>query len=192
MDFFNIPKQDYSSELSAGKLLIAEPFLADPNFGRAVVLICEHNEEGTVGFIINKPTQLTLKDLLPDYTADDIVLKEGGPVQTDTLHVLHRLPELGGVEVAQGVYWGITNTELDKVIAEQQYNTQDLSLFIGYAGWSAGQLLDELKIGSWYVGNPTEKLVFDTDTTETWRAAVISLGKEYLPLLSLPSNPQLN
>ena len=94
-------------KLDTGKVLIAEPLLNDPNFARAVILLCEHSDEGSVGFILNRSTELTLGDLLPDLYTPLLPIYQGGPVQMDTLHMLHRMPgSFGGNEVMPGVYWG--------------------------------------------------------------------------------------
>jgi putative transcriptional regulator len=192
MDILNIsiPK---NRELKAGQLLIAEPFLADPNFARSVILLCEHNDEGSVGFIINKPTQLTLGDLLPELYTPQLGIGQGGPVQLDTLHMLHRMPEeYGGNEIIPGVYWGGSYEALQNSILNNTYHPVDLRLFVGYAGWTAGQLEKEAKEGSWMVVDLNENILFETDPDKMWRSAIELLGKEYAFLANLPLNPQLN
>src|SRR6266576_939653 len=89
-----------------GTLLIANPFLKDPNFMRTVIFLCEHQEEGTFGFVLNKKFSKTLDELLPDMEEFKIPVYVGGPVQMETLHFLHQYPDLGGEEVLKGVYWG--------------------------------------------------------------------------------------
>ncbi|HYD90409.1 MAG TPA: YqgE/AlgH family protein, partial [Flavobacterium sp.] len=94
-------------KIKPGTLLLAEPFMPDPNFKRTVVLICEHNEDGTLGFILNRETELKLNDAVDGIENFESTLYFGGPVQTDSLHFLHPFEELeGSVKVAEGIYWG--------------------------------------------------------------------------------------
>jgi putative transcriptional regulator len=192
MDFLNlqIPK---NVELTTGKLLIAEPLLSDTNFARSVILLCEHSEEGSVGFVLNKSTELTLGDLLPDLYTPLLQIYQGGPVQLDTLHMVHRTPDaFGGNEIFPGVYWGGSYDALQEVIMNNNYQPMDLRLFVGYAGWSPGQLEKEMKEGAWLVTDLSPDLLFETDADKVWKEAINSLGKEYSYLANMPLNPQFN
>ncbi|RYZ56017.1 MAG: YqgE/AlgH family protein [Sphingobacteriales bacterium] len=192
MDFLNLRKPT-NVKLTTGKLLIAEPFLADPNFTRSVILLCEHSDEGSVGFILNRSTELTLGDLLPDLYTPLLPINQGGPVQLDTLHMLHRMPvQFGGNEIFPGVYWGGSYEALQEVIVNNEYQPIDLRLFVGYAGWSPGQLEAEIKEGAWLVSDLTQDILFETEPDRVWKQAIKSLGQDYSYLANLPLNPQLN
>ncbi len=192
MDFLNLHKRT-NDELKTGKLLIAEPFLSDPNFARSVILLCEHGDEGSVGFILNRCTQLTLGDLLPELYTPLLNIFQGGPVQLDTLHMLHRMPEVfGGNEIQPGVFWGGSYEALQQTVMENTYQPIDLRLFVGYAGWAPGQLEKEIQEGAWLVSDLQQNILFETDVENVWKAAVKSLGKDFEHLLNLPLNPQLN
>lgn len=172
---------------------MAEPFLADPNFSRAVILLCEHGEDGTVGFVLNRPTELTLSDLLPELATPSLLVHQGGPVQMDTLHMLHQSPAtLGGTGVADGIYWGGSYEALQDILASGTALDSELKLYVGYSGWSAGQLEGEMKEGSWLVTDPTRELLFETPADDMWKAAIRLMGREYNHLLNMPVNPQLN
>lgn len=193
MDFLNIHKQADVKDLKAGQLLIAEPFLGDPNFSRVVIFLCEHSDEGSVGFILNKPTDLALGDLVPEIYAPSLMVSQGGPVQLDTLHMLHRIPaRLGGNEIIDGIYWGGSYEAMQDMIRDNNYDPNDLKLFLGYTGWSPGQLEKEVKEGSWLISGMSPKLIFETQAKQAWKDAVKSLGKEYQILANMPLNPQLN
>mgnify|MGYP002384843931 CR=1 FL=1 len=192
MDFLHIPKQEDTKLLSTGCFLIAEPFLADPGFSRSVVLLCEHGDEGSMGFIINKNTDWVLSDLLPEFIQPSLTVFNGGPVQNETLHMLHKIPELGGINIAAGAYWGGDFDGLQNVLANGSYDQSDIKLFLGYAGWSPGQLEQEMKEGSWLVGSFDESLLFASDHSDIWKSAIRSLGGEYAHLVNFPVNPQLN
>ena len=189
---FNRPVYN-NHELTTGKLLIADPFLADSNFARTVVLLCEHGEDGTVGFVLNNRTDIAIGDLLPEISAAMLIVNQGGPVQTDTLHMVHRIPEvLGGNKVVDGVFWGGSYEVLQTILAGNTYDSDMLQLFVGYSGWSVGQLQEEIDQRSWIVTDFQPHILFGTDTDEMWKAAILSLGKEYEYLINLPINPQLN
>lgn len=193
MDFLNLKKPQNDLLPAVGRLLIAEPFLADPNFARSVVLLCEHGEEGTVGFVVNRATELTLGDLLPELNSSNLSIYQGGPVQMDTLHMLHKLPiDLGGNEISPGVYWGGSYEALQDIIVGGAYGPSELKLFVGYSGWSPGQLDKEIEEGSWIVTDLSPQLLFDTSAEDVWKEAIRSLGKEYSYLANLPLNPLLN
>ena len=193
MEFLNLSKPMNNRKLAPGQILIAEPFLADPNFARAVILLCEHGAEGSVGFILNKPTDLTLGDLLPELYTPLLNINQGGPVQLDTLHMLHRSPEaFGGNQIIPGVYWGGSYEALQESIKENEYQPIDLKLFVGYAGWAPGQLEKELEEGSWMIADLSPRLLFETEPDNIWKSSIRLLGKEFSYLANMPLNPQLN
>ncbi|MBS1488679.1 MAG: YqgE/AlgH family protein [Bacteroidetes bacterium] len=191
MNFF-----DYTNNVKpqAGRLLISEPYLADPNFDRTIVLLCEHNHEGTIGFVLNRPSESTVSDLVSDLSGIQNIACIGGPVQQDTLHFLHRHPHIAGaVEVAGGIFWG---GDLDEVIDSLQagkIDFSDIKFFLGYSGWSFGQLEEEIKANSWIVSNHvSEELVFDTEFSLMWRTTLKEMGGRYSMYSNYPVDPTLN
>lgn len=178
---------------AAGKLLIAEPFLTDPGFARTVVLLCEHGEEGSIGFVINRPSLNQINDLLPELNHASLPIFEGGPVQNDTLHLIHRMPEvMGGMEILPGIYWGGSYSDLTRTMENNTLDTDQIRMFIGYSGWEKGQLEEELKEGAWLVANSYDDLIFDTDAAKIWESSIRSLGSAYAYLANMPLHPQLN
>lgn len=193
MDFNELFRRNIAQKLAPGLLLVAEPYLSDPNFSRTVIFLCEHGDEGSVGFILNKPTQYSLGDLMEEADTMDIKVHFGGPVEEKTLHMLHRLPiVLNGTEVLPGMYWGGSFDALEDVMKYDEAGKDDMKLFIGYSGWGANQLEHEMKEGSWLIVEATEKLLFETKTDMIWRDAILSLGKDFVHLVNAPANPQLN
>lgn len=193
MNFVDINMPVNKVAPSIGKLLIAEPFLSDPNFARSVILLCEHGDEGSVGFILNHATELTLSDLLPEMLNKEVPVYQGGPVQMDTLHMLHRMPEkLGGTEIIPGIYWGGSYEALQEVILTNDYKPTDLRLFVGYAGWTKDQLTKELDESSWIITEAKADLLFETEAKDVWKEAVRTLGKKYAFIENMPVNPLLN
>jgi putative transcriptional regulator len=193
MKFLNIYNRQEEIKVKAGSLLVAEPFLQDPNFARTVVFVCEHSEEGSVGFVLNRPTDIRLNEVLPNMYNRPVLLNQGGPVELDTLHMLHSMPDLlGGNEIAPGLYWGGSYDALQSVITDDKYPEADLKLFLGYSGWTAGQIDKEMGEGSWLVAEPSKNIIFGTDPKMAWRDAIYSLGKNYELLANMPLHPQLN
>ncbi len=194
MEFLDLHKLTDTSLLQSGVLLIAQPFLTDSVFTRSVILLCEHSDEGSLGFILNKPTDLSVSDLLPDMYAPELSVVQGGPVQLDTLHVLHRIPDLlGGTPVSEGIFWGGSFQVLQELIESNSFkDAGDVRLILGYSGWSPGQLEGELKEGSWLVSKPYPQLLFDVNHDKLWEKAIYDLGSDYRYLLNLPQDPQLN
>lgn len=196
MMFLNTDRSKDMPPPEKGKILIADPFLNDDSgFTKSVVAICEHGSEGTLGFVLNKPTQINLADLVPalEPYIRHFTIYKGGPVQTDTLHILHNIPDiLGGLAVSEGVYWGGSYENLQDGIKDGTITAENVKLFLGYSGWSSGQLLAEMKDNSWLIGNLVPELVFNTDDLDAWRMAIKNLGPEYAIYANMPSNPQLN
>jgi putative transcriptional regulator len=181
-------------EPQAGVLLIAEPFLKDPNFMRTVVFLCEHQAEGSFGFVLNKTYDVTLDQLVPELEEIKLPVFYGGPVQQDTLHFLHQMPELipGGQEISNGIYWGGDYELVVTLLKKGEINTNKIRFFIGYSGWSNGQLDDELKEKSWLTVPAKAKLVFHRNLTEIWKDSLRELGGDYEQLINYPTDPQLN
>lgn len=177
-----------------GILLIADPFLKDPNFLRTVVFLCEHKEEGSFGFVLNRQYENTLDELIPELEDFKLPVFYGGPVQQDTIHFLHQYPEeiSGGIEVLKGIYWGGDFEKLVELIKNGKADPARIRFYIGYSGWSNGQLSDELKEKSWLTVKATRKLIFHQHYEEIWKDALKSLGGDYEMMINFPIDPQLN
>ncbi|MBS1507614.1 MAG: YqgE/AlgH family protein [Bacteroidetes bacterium] len=191
MDFF-----DYSNKLKpeAGRLLISEPYLSDPNFERTIILLCEHNEEGSVGFVLNKPSLSKLNELINDLSDLENVLCIGGPVQQDTLHFLHQCGDIeGAIEVGDNIYWGGEFEQLIGKIETQQIESSEIKFFVGYSGWSPGQLEEEIKLNSWIVSNlASSELIFETPVEEMWRLTLRKMGGRFSMYSNYPVDPSMN
>ncbi len=181
-------------DLAPGVLLVAEPALLDPNFRRSVVLICDHNADGSFGLILNRPTEFHLPDVLDEPIEMEHLLYFGGPVQTDTLHYLHPYADEveHAVPVLNGVGWG---GPFDDIVEQVQSGTLDgdaFRFFVGYAGWGEDQLADEIEEGSWVVLPASAAQVFEGDPSVLWRDLMRDLGGEYALLSNYPDDPQMN
>ena len=181
-------------EPGPGILLIADPFLKDPNFLRSVVFLCEHKEEGSFGFVLNRKFENTLDELIPDVEGFKLPVFYGGPVQMDTIHFLHQYPTdiPGGEEVMKGIYWGGDFTKAVEMIKSGTMDFQKIRFYIGYSGWANGQLGEELKEKSWLTVKANRKLIFQTSAEEIWKESLRHLGGDYEMMIHFPTDPQLN
>ncbi|MBA4145014.1 MAG: hypothetical protein C0523_04565 [Cytophaga sp.] len=186
----------YRNEVNPGKgkMLVSEPYLADPNFERTLVLLCEHNDEGSFGFVLNKPSIARMGDVLEDLKGLDAPVYIGGPVQQDTLHFIHQCADLeGATEITPGVFWGGNFEGLLVNLDIQKVNVDDVKFFLGYSGWAAGQLEGELKTDSWIVSDRiTPELIFETDYQEMWKKALRIMGGRFSVYSNYPADPRDN
>jgi putative transcriptional regulator len=177
-----------------GVLLIAPPMMQEPNFRRTVVLLCEHGAEGTFGLILNRPLTLRLSEVIDSADPVDTFLSLGGPVQPDTLHMLHRcgqhVPE--AVTVLDGVCWGGDFEVIKSLVETGRAGAQELRFFLGYAGWSEGQLASEIAADGWIVSRADEALIFREQPEALWRTALRRMGGDYAMLANFPEDPRLN
>lgn len=186
----------YRNEVNPGKgkMLVSEPYLADPNFERTLVLLCEHNDEGSFGFVLNKPSIARIGDVLEGLKGLDAPVYIGGPVQQDTLHFIHQCADLeGATEITPGVFWGGNFEGLLVNLDIQKVNVDDVKFFLGYSGWAAGQLEGELKTDSWIVSDRiTHELIFETDHQEMWKKALRIMGGRFSVYSNYPADPRDN
>lgn len=181
------------SSVTSGNLLIAEPFMGDTNFERSVVLVCEHSRAGTFGLVLNQQTDLHLSDVIEEVYAD-VPLFVGGPVQQNTLHFIHRRPDLidGSIPVVDGLYWSGDFEQIKQAVNLGTLTERDARFFIGYSGWDSGQLDDELTRKSWIISRITADFLFDTPTNAFWRGVLKQMGGEYKSIAHYPVDPRLN
>ncbi len=181
-------------EPAAGILLIADPFLKDPNFLRTVVFLCEHKEEGSFGFVLNRQYENTLDELIPELKNFKIPVYYGGPVQVDSIHFLHQYPNEipGGQEVIKGVYWGGDFDAVVDLLKTAAIDADKIRFFIGYSGWSEGQLATEMTEKTWLTVKADRQLVFHKDFSQIWKDALKHLGGDYEMMANFPIDPQLN
>jgi putative transcriptional regulator len=181
-------------EPAPGILLIADPFLKDPNFLRTVVFLCEHKEEGSFGFVLNRKYENTLDELIPELEGHNLPVYYGGPVQMDTIHFLHQYPQEipGGQEVIKGVYWGGDFEAVVNMIKNDEIDHSKIRFYIGYSGWTTGQLDDEMSEKSWLTVEASRKLIFHRNYEEIWKDSLKHLGGDYEIMVNFPIDPQLN
>ena len=179
---------------SSGRLLVSEPFLPDPYFRRTVVLLCEHNDEGSFGFVLNRRMDLSINDLMENMPPIGSPVGIGGPVQSGNLYYLHTLGRhvLDSVEVVDGVHMGGDYEQLRSILATDPKLAKHVRFFVGYSGWGPDQLKKELDDRSWLVSRADKRRIMGTKPPDLWRETLRSMGREYAPLANFPEDPSLN
>jgi putative transcriptional regulator len=171
-----------------GQLLISSPLLHDPNFRRTVVLMTHHDDEGAMGLVLSRPSEILVAEAVPelaDLPGDELVYV-GGPVQPEAVVVLveheaePELPIVGNIAFMQA------DTELDEL------DTVRARVFAGYSGWGPGQLEGELEVSSWIVVPAEPDDAFAPDPDELWRTVLHRKGGKFALIASMPYDPKLN
>jgi putative transcriptional regulator len=175
-----------------GQLLIAGPTLIDPNFHRTVVLVCEHDADGAMGLVLNRPSPILAEQAIPELggaLGPDERLWVGGPVQTTSVVVLADFAEAeDGMPVAGQIGIVLPDADLDRVSTA----VHRARAFLGYAGWGPGQLDGELEGEDWIVADFAPEDAFTEDPERLWGQALGRMGGEYALLATMPPDPSLN
>lgn len=176
-----------------GKILLAEPFLGDASFERTVVLVTSHDDDGTVGFVLNRALDLQLNQVLDDFPAYQPSLHYGGPVQQNNLFYVHKKGELipGSEEILPGLFWGGQVGAVKEMLKNGLMTEADIRFFLGYSGWGKGQLMSEIHEKSWVVLQPKIDLL-RANFNSLWKDLLSDLGGNYRLWANAPSDPILN
>jgi putative transcriptional regulator len=175
------------SKVKNGTLLLAQPFMEDPYFEGAVVLVCD--VDATLGFILNKPLDIKLGDLVPDLKGCEFPIYYGGPVEANTLNFVHRH---GGLiakseAVMRGLWMGGNFDDVVFLISQGLIESHDILFFIGYTGWSPEQLTEEINERSWILASPDLNYMFNVDDPALlWHEIMHDMGGHYQVLAAMP------
>lgn len=178
-----------------GNILISEPFLQDDHFARSVILLCDIQPEGSVGFILNKPSILKLQDLVQGLDFLDKEVFVGGPVEQNSLHYIYiaEIPILDSISIGKNLWWG---GDFDVLIEEIKIGNLQISkirFFLGYSGWSAGQLEEECSENAWIICQENiNQSYFDNTSDQLWKNLLQRMGGEFKALANYPIDPRLN
>lgn len=175
-----------------GLALISEPLSDDNYFGRSVVLLTEHGDKGSVGFVLNKESEYVLSDLLPELDCEYQVYK-GGPVELNSLHYIHTLEAINNsVKIKEGLFWGGDFEQLKDLLKLNLIKESQVQFFLGYSGWVSEQLEHELKNNYWVVAELNTEEMFFNKTELFWKTKLKQMGEKYRIWLNVPENPNLN
>lgn len=178
-----------------GRILISDPFLGDEYFERSVVYLCEHNQEGSFGFVINNLVEINLKDLNDQFPNIHTKISTGGPVETESMFFIHSLGnELNeSIEISHGVFVGGDFEQLYSFINENHITKNQIRFFLGYSGWSKGQLEEEIKENAWVVSEIDDyHEIMDVNISNTWKYFMSKLGSKYQFMTNFPIDPNEN
>lgn len=180
--------------LKAGRFLLSDPFLPDPNFNRTAVYLTAYDANGAVGFVVNRPTNLTLSDVLPEFTGLTHRLFYGGPVEQNTLHFIHSCPQFAhdSKQIQPGVFWGGDLEAIAGGIRNGIVGENQIRFFIGYSGWSAGQLDDELTEHAWFVSKAEKEYIFHDHPELLWKTVLAKMGTDFAVLGNSPPDLRFN
>ena len=179
-----------------GHLLVAEPsIMGDVSFNRSVVLLAEYNKEnGSVGFILNKPLEYKLRDFVPEVNST-LTVYNGGPVEQDNLYFIHTIPDLipNSVEISNGIYWGGDFSAIIELLEKDALTEKQIRFFLGYSGWALEQLEEELSLNSWKViPNKDKDSIIWNSKNDFWKKKMLEFGGEYAIWSNAPENPSFN
>ncbi|MDT0559409.1 YqgE/AlgH family protein [Ichthyenterobacterium sp. W332] len=184
-----------TNQPNKGDLLIAEPsIIGDISFNRSVILLADHSKEGSIGFILNKPLDYKLKDLITD-TDSNFEVFNGGPVEQDNLYFIHKVPNLipDSIEISLGVFWGGNFEIVLNLLEKDQLNKKDIRFFLGYSGWEEDQLEAEMDSNVWLLKENIYKAsLIEKCCSSFWKEKMLELGGEYSLWSNAPENPSYN
>jgi putative transcriptional regulator len=185
--------------VEAGRLLVANPLLPDPNFDRAVVLLLAYTDEGALGLVLNRPSDTELSAPLPQWeslAASPAVVFVGGPVQHQAVICLARASRDGAGDSLSA--WRALTAEVGTLDLDADPDSlpgdlfSQVRVFAGYAGWSAGQLEGEIGVGAWWVVDAEPDDVFSDDPDELWKRVLRRQGGSLALVASYPDDPLMN
>lgn len=191
-DIFRFKSNDL--EPKKGRILIAEPFMEGRYFKRSVILLSEYTETGAVGFVLNKPIHLNINELIKDLAVFDSAVFLGGPVQNNQIYYLHTVPDLipNSFQILDHLYWGGDFAILKELIRKNKIELNQIRFFVGYSGWSAGQLEQELKENSWLLSTLNIERIMAEDQSDIWQESLRAMGGHYKLWANFPKDQNLN
>jgi putative transcriptional regulator len=178
-----------------GTLLLSEPFLQDEYFSRSVILLCEHNEESSFGFVLNNYLEVDLREISTNFPDIATRISLGGPVSNQNLYFIHTLGDKlpGSTLVTDSIYIGGNFDELVLLLQSKPELISCVRFFLGYSGWNEGQLDAELKENSWLVINEfKESEIMDSSYNDLWKDLITNQGGKYKMMANFPLDPRLN
>ncbi|MBN2482541.1 MAG: YqgE/AlgH family protein [Bacteroidales bacterium] len=190
-DFF---RTENTLKPQKGRVLISEPFLLDNYFKRSIVLLTEHSGEGTVGFVLNKPVNIRINEIMSDFPEVEAAVCLGGPVQTNTLHYIHTMGDIipNSVKVINSIFWGGDFDVVKRLLESGNLNVSNIRFFLGYSGWQSNQLDDELAENSWIIADISPEEIMTPMNKHFWKKALNRMGTKYQMWANFPENPQMN
>lgn len=185
-------KQTEFEKIKKGTLLLAEPFMQDEHFSRTVILITEHNENGTLGLILNKPTIFKVNQMIGNFPHINAFMHFGGPIDPERLNFIHAYPDLipNSFEISENIYWNGDYETLKENIMQKKILPHNILFFTGYSGWEYNQLRDEMEENSWIVCNEFQSIFRTSEFM--WKEILQKMGGINKLIAEYPVSPDLN
>ena len=178
-----------------GSLLIADPFAGDDFFTRSVVLLCDHNIDGSFGFVLNNYLDIDLHTLLPDFPKLTTKIGIGGPLDRESVFYVHSLGDKikKSVAISESLYFGGDFDDVISLLKKDRTTESNIRFFLGYSGWSSNQLNEEMQIHAWIVtSNYKKEEILNTNESELWKKQMVKQGKKFKLMTAFPLNPMNN
>lgn len=183
-----------NSNPKVGDILLSEPFLNDPFFGRKAILLCENNEDGSFGLVLNNIIDVDVEEILKDFPDKSARISLGGPVSRSNMFFIHNSETIeGSNKIVEGIYLGGDFESLKEMICSNIKGFK-YRFFIGYSGWSKGQLHEEIKTRSWFVTIASSELIMNSsdENEKVWKTLIKKMGDGYNHIADAPIDPTLN
>lgn len=188
-----------SLKLQKGRILISDPFLNDNYFSNSVILLCESNEKGAFGLVLNHFIEDSLSDLMQTFSEVDsssFPISLGGPVDTDSIYFIHNRPDLieNSLHVFDNIYLGDGNrfSEIALLITQEKISKDEIKFFLGYSGWTGKQLEEEINKNSWFIGNLSSHTIMTYHKEDIWKKTLELMSEKHRVISNFPQNPGLN
>ncbi len=177
-----------------GLVLVSEPFMGDDYFKRSVVYLVEHNKEGTIGFMLNKPMEIKVKDLFSDFPDFDSTVFLGGPVQAQNLFYIHTRGDIirNSIPLGNGLFWDGDFEDLKIQIGAGKIQADEIKFFLGYSGWGETQLDEEIKENSWFIQTASKDQILKENASNLWKEIIQSAERRVSLMADFPEDPSLN
>ncbi|MEJ6616999.1 MAG: YqgE/AlgH family protein [Crocinitomicaceae bacterium] len=183
------------TDIQPGAILVSEPFMNDDYFSRSVVFLCDHSEDGSYGFVLNKYITNKISEVIEGFPEVETKISLGGPVDTSNLFYIHSLGKEipNSLPAANGMYIGGEFETVKALLTEFPEKAKQIRFFIGYSGWSDNQLQGEIDEKSWIALNKVpKKMILDTSKKEIWKKMLEQLGGKFKVMSKFPKNPSDN
>lgn len=180
--------------IETGTILLSEPFMMDPNFKRAAVLLVDHTKDGSIGFVLNQESDVRVNELIKDFPEFDAPVYIGGPVGRDTVHYLHRRGDLleESDSVIKGIWWGGDFERLKFLIRQELISPGDIRFFVGYSGWSKDQLEEEMAHGTWVTAAMDPNYLFKSSSDTLWSQVMDHKGNAFSVIADMDDEVKFN
>ena len=181
-------------KIKNGSLLIAHPTMIDDTFFKCIILITHHNNDESIGLVINNPSKIKLHEIIDNLPKSDFPVYIGGPVAKNSIHYIHDLGDQipNSVKIYEGLFFGGDFDIVKYMIWNKKINKNQIRFFAGYSGWEANQLENELKDSSWIINQKNKNLCMQYSNQELWSKILRKMNKKYAIWSNLPKDPSLN